>query len=364
MKNRGLGRVYQRKRTTAWWIQYYHRGKLYRESAGSSVRNDAVKLLRRRLAEMGDGRVFAADAEKVTFEDLVQLVLNDYHLQKRRSLDRVEHGLKHLRPFFGQDRAVEISSERIAEYIRQRETAGAKTATIVQELATLRRGFSLAVRVGKLDRRPYFPTIRLQNARTGFFELAEFQALLAALPVYLRPAVECMYLTGWRSRSEVLKLRWSQVDLEIGVVRLEVGTTKNGEGRTFPFSALPRLEALLRGQRESTTALERTQGRVIPWVFHRNGDPIRSFSTAWWYALRAAGITDRVPHDLRRTAVRNLVRAGVPETVAMKLTGHKTRDVFDRYDVTSGRDLREAVEKLAAYHQGNGATRRSVVPLG
>jgi integrase len=270
--------------------------------------------------------------------------------------------LRWLRETFGLDRAVDITSDRISSYIRDRQEAGMAPASVMQEIACLRRMFNLAVRAGKLASRPYIPTIRVQNVRTGFFEADEFEAVHGRLPDYLQPPVEFMYLTGWRSQSEVLTLRWPQVDFERGDVRLEPGSTKNSDAREFPFSALPPLEALLRRQREVTTALEREQNRVIPWVFHHGGEPIRNFAKAWKKATKAACLPGRIPHDFRRTAVRNLVRAGVPETIAMKLTGHKTRSVFDRYDITSGRDLREAVERLAAFH-GSAEPARRVVPV-
>jgi integrase len=351
MKERGFGRIYQRKWTKCLWIQYSYRGKLYRESCGSENHAVAVKLLRKRQAEMGAGKVVGLSVEKTTFDHLVALITDDYRVNQRRSFWRVELSLKHLRGTFGHDRAVDIGTGRISRYIRERQEAGAAPATVVQEIACLRRMLNLAIRAGKLATRPYVPTIRVQNVRTGFFEADEFQAVHERLPDYLQPPLEFMYLTGWRSKSEVLPLRWLQVDFEQGVVRLEPGTTKNSEGREFPFSALPQLEALLRRQRELTTALEREQGRVIPWVFHNQGEPIKHFAKAWKRATKAAGLPGRIPHDFRRTAVRNLVRAGVPEMIAMKLTGHKTRAVFDRYDITSGRDLREAVGKLARFHK-------------
>jgi integrase len=88
-------------------------------------------------------------------------------------------------------------------------------------------------------------------------------------------------------------------------------------------------------------------GVLCPWVFHRDGKPIEAFLTAWATACAAVGVPAKIPHDFRRTAVRNLVRAGVPEQTAMKLTGHKTRSVFDRYDIVNKQDLHDAVGKLA-----------------
>ena len=155
--------------------------------------------------------------------------------------------------------------------------------------------------------------------------------------------------------SEILTLEWRQVDLQAGTITLDPGTTKNDEPRTFVFKWidekqrvqwLDELRDLLRDQRVVTDAIQKQSGKIVRTVFHRNGKPIRSFYTAWENACTAAGCPDRIPHDFRRTAVRNLVRAGVPEAVAMKLTGHKTRSVFERYNVTSVSDLHDAARRL------------------
>ncbi len=128
------------------------------------------------------------------------------------------------------------------------------------------------------------------------------------------------------------------------MVRLEPGTTKNREGRTFPMFS--ELRALLEVQRVYTDRIQRERGCIIPWVFHRNGKPIRSFRRSWKTACKNAGQPGRIPHDFRRSAVRNMVRRGIPERVAMQLTGHKTRSVFERYNIVSEGDLREAGLKL------------------
>src|SRR5262249_28210282 len=128
------------------------------------------------------------------------------------------------------------------------------------------------------------------------------------------------------------------------------GTTKNDEGRIFPFATFPQLADLLRGQRERTTAFERASGRIVPWVFHRGGKSVGSFRKAWVSACAAAGVPGRLFHDLRRTAVRNLERAGVPRSVAMALTGHRTESVFRRYAIVAEGDLAVGVGRLAGLH--------------
>jgi hypothetical protein len=150
----------------------------------------------------------------------------------------------------------------------------------------------------------------------------------------------------WRIRSEVLPLQWRQVDFRAGIVHLEPGTTKNKDGRTFYL--IPELRACLEAQRAATEALQRQTGRIIPWVFHREGTPMKSFWKAWKTACKAAGAPGRIPHDFRRTAVRNLERAGVPRSVAMKMVGHKTEAIYRRYAIVSDADLQDAAKKLAA----------------
>ncbi|MBI3301236.1 MAG: site-specific integrase, partial [Deltaproteobacteria bacterium] len=146
--------------------------------------------------------------------------------------------------------------------------------------------------------------------------------------------------TGWRVQSEILSLTWDRVDLEAGTVRLYRGTTKNKDGRVI---ALPRvLRAILETQWQEHVACYSD----CPFVFHRNGARIKDIRGSWERACREAGLSGKIPHDFRRTAVRNLVRASVPERVAMMITGHKTRDVFDRYDIVSAGDLEEAARRV------------------
>ena len=116
--------------------------------------------------------------------------------------------------------------------------------------------------------------------------------------------------------------------------------------------------------RHDTRALEHEEGTLIPHVFHRRGRPIKSFRKAWANACRRAGLVGMVPHDFRRTAVRNLERAGVPRSVAMKLIGHKTEAMYRRYAIVSPRDLTEGVAKLALLRGSAGESERVVLRFG
>ncbi len=342
---RGQGRVF--RRGELWWIAFSHRGREYRESSKSPNRTDATKLLRRRLGELGIGRFVGPSAERVTIGDLLDLVEADYELKQRRSLKRVRHARIPLLEEFGPGIALEVGLAQLEDYVTRRRRDGAALATIQYELAILRRGFTLAVRRQLLPFRPAFPALRIDNARQGFFERDGLEKVRAALPEAIRNVVTFAYLTGWRVPSEVLPLTWDRVDFTAGVVRLDVRTTKNGAGRTFPFDVLPELAELLRRQRLYTDLFEASGGQAIAYVFQRAGRPVLDFSHAWRKACAAAGLAGRIPHDFRRTAARNLLRAGVPESWAMQLTGHKTAAIFRRYAITNEADLREAVTRLA-----------------
>ena len=355
MGKRGLGSTYRRGET--WWIKYYIRGQEARESSKSSVQADAKELLRTRLNQISNGVSSPRDAEKLTFEDMAAMLEDDYVLNERRSLSRAKQSLAHLRVFFGHSVAADIGSQQVGAYIRHRMTKcepKAKPATVRRELSALRRMFTLAKRHGRVTYSPSFPPIEEHNARTGFFEADQLEAVLAFLPDYLHNPTVFAYLTGWR-RGEIVGLRWANVDFNAQTVRLEPGSTKNGEGRTFPFGTFPELAELLQAQREATTALERESGKIVPHVFHhRAGSPLRDFYGAWRAACRAAGVPGRIFHDLRRTAVRNFERAGVPRSVAMKLTGHKTEAVYRRYAIANEADLSEGVAKLSKLGLGAG----------
>ena len=203
---------------------------------------------------------------------------------------------------------------------------------------------------------PPFPKrLRENNVRKGFFEREEFVAVRTALPDEIKPVVTFAYWTGCR-KGEILDLQWPQVDLGDRVIRLEPGETKNDEPRIIPLA--DELYHMLCMQK----AIRDQKWPACPWVFFRRGDRIKDFRKAWETACKTAGLVDdsgdpaKLFHDLRRTGVRNLVRAGVPERVAMAISGHKTRSVFDRYNIVSERDLHEAARRLNDYIQSRDST--------
>ena len=366
MGTRGLGRVYQpiyrdrrsgeRKSSPTWWIAYSFRGTKHRESSRSTKRQDAVRLLKQRLGEMSRGRFLGPQVERTSFEELATIITDDYTVNGRRSLGRMLTSLSALRKRMGPMLARDITFDRLTSYIAGRLTEGIARATIRNDLAILKRAFRLAEKAGK-SVCPPFPTLRVSNTRAGFFEEDQFRAVLRHLPDEIQPVVTLAYFTGWRIRSEVLPMQWRQVDLSAGTIRLEPGTTKNEEGRFFPFAMHPELVELFKDRRRQTNELQTKKERLISFVFHRNGRPIKDFRKAWTDACQAAGVPGMIPHDFRRTAVRNLERAGVSRSAAMKLTGHKTESVYRRYAIVSEGDLAEGVKKLAAIKEPKGKAR-------
>jgi integrase len=282
-------------------------------------------------------------------------------MNARRSLGRMKTALEHLRPFFRLYRAVEITTDRITTYVVARQESGAAAATINRELAALKRAFRLARRSGRVVDLPHVPMLIENNTRKGFFEIGEFKTVISHLPDDLKPVFETAYITGWRVRSELLTRQKSHVDLQHGWLRLEPGETKNGDGRLFPLT--PGLRMILEGQLVRTRKVERETGEVIPWLFHRDGEPIKGFRRTWITACKKAGVPERIPHDLRRTAVRNLERAGVPRSAAMKMVGHRTESIYRRYAIADEAMLREGAAKLSALHQAEQTQPAMVRPI-
>ncbi len=349
-RDRGSGTIYKpNKNSSIWWFSYWVRGERIAESSKSKNRTDAVKLLQKRLAEIASGKPTGPQVDKTSFEDLAKILIADYEKNRRRSTKRVQRAIENLREFFGDYQATQITSDRISAYEVSRQREGAANATINRELSALKRMFRLGRTARRVAEAPEISMLQEDNARKGFFDRDQFEAVTANLPEDIKPVVEVAYITGWRVASEILTREWKHVDFGSRFLRLEPGETKNRKGRMFAMT--PRLKGVLERQRERTTAIEKATGQIIPWVFHREGKPIRRFDRSWKTACRKAGVPGKLRHDFRRTAVRNLERAGVARSAAKAMVGHLTDSIYNRYAIADEAMLHEGAEKLSVLHE-------------
>jgi integrase len=265
MNKRGFGGIYRRGRI--YWIRYWYRGKAYYESSGSDSEAKATKLLKERIKQMGGGRFIGPNEERLTFDDLAEMLQTDYQINKRRSANVLGFRIAHLKEAFALVRAVDITTDRIRAFVSARQSAGASNATINRDLAALKRAFTLAVQAKRLAQTPHIPLLDEDNARQGFVERADFVALRQQLPDQLRDAVSFLYLTGWRL-GEMKSLEWRDVDFGGGVVRLRPENSKNKDSRELHFSRFPELSDIL-------TRAHARRRFDCPFVFHRAGKQTR-----------------------------------------------------------------------------------------
>ncbi len=326
-------------------IKYYRDSQALYEPTDCTTKDDAKDIIKLREADIVQGVPVSPKMGRVKLSELLQAVVDDYEANERRTTNDVKMRIKrHLTPFFGNSRASVITTAHIRKFMLKRKDEEASNAEINRELAVLSRAFNLGLEDGKIMMKPKVPRLRENNVRKGYFETPQFEAVRRNLPEDLQPVVTFAFLTGWRTRSEVQTLQWSQVNFKHRRVYLEPGTTKNSEARWFPFTT--ELEGILLEQKRKTDDLKREKGIICPFVFHRNGKPIKSFYKTWRTACKLAGVPGRIMHDFRRTAIRNIDRRGITQAVGMKLTGHKTPSVYQRYNIVSDSDLEEAAGRL------------------
>jgi len=382
--HRPRGSVYRRPDSPYWYIAYSANGRKIRENTHLLKHKAAKKLLDSRLGAVANGDVLPVDVGKTTVGELLELVRTDYNVNTLKSLDTALRRIHlHLAPFFyvvsDQDgkyasgmKATQVTSDLINRYVVARQQAGASNGTVNRELSVLRRGFSLAMMATppKVLRCPNFPRLKESAPRKGFLEDSQYHAIAQACPeLWFRSMVEVARTYGWRS-AELKQLRCEQVDLASRTIRLNAGSTKNDDGRLVVMTDAVHtlLSECVRGKKGDAYVFTR-----------RNGKPVRDFRTTWRRACVAAGVgrwicpacegqqvlnagqcpgckrawevherryAGAIFHDWRRTGVRAMVRRGIPERVAMTISGHRTRSVFDRYNITSEADLRDAARKM------------------
>lgn len=366
-----MGCIY--KRGNIYWIKYYRNGKPFRESTRSRKEPDAKRLLKKREGEISQGKLPGIYYDRIRFDELAEDFLRDYQINNKKSFARAEYSVRNLMAEFEGTRVPDITTDRIKQFITIRMESrcnacgetflalgtvrcpqcgkndlmqGAANSTINRDLSALKRILHLGAQQTppKVDRVPYIPLLKENNTRKGFLEHGEFLALRDALPDHLKGVATFGYKVGWRV-SEITNLTWNRVDIEQGIVRLEAGETKNDDARTIY------LDDELKEVFQKQWAVRKEKGILLPYIFLNNErkDRVKRFDKAWKKACEDAGIGVRLFHDLRRTAVRNMVRAGIPERVAMMISGHKTRSVFDRYNIVNDQDLKLAAQKQEAY---------------
>ena len=336
---KGNGRVFQRG--PIWWIAYYDNGRERRESSRSRERKEAVMLLRQRLVEVATGTVQARTPKRtraVMMHDLFDLVENSFQLNGRTSPTNGACLLR-MRKHFGRYAVAACTGLAISHYMATRQRAGRKAGTINREMAVLKVAFRLGYENDLVTRVPVIKRLPELGVRNEFFTRAEIDALLPHLPEHLRDVVLFGFLTGWR-RGEIIGLRWNNVDRVEAVIRLEPGQNKSRDVRVLALQG--ELAALIERRWQA-----RQMGRLVALhVFHRDGRPLAPFHHAWLAACRRAGLGRRWFHSLRRSAARNMSLEGIPEKVIMSIMGHKTRVMFDRYNIVTEADQRAYARRL------------------
>jgi integrase len=332
-------------RGNRWWLSYSQNGKRFFESAGAGkTKTQAQALLKRRLAQLETGDHITPRDRRVTVLSLWQDFIREKEIHRQDTQNPQIRWQKRLCAVFGHLRASQVTTDLLKRYVQAQREAGYKDATINRDLADLKRAFTLGHKSTprKVAQVPQFPMMREDNVRTGFIEDAQYEALAHHAPeLWLRTLLALAYNFGWR-RGELLALRVDQVNLLEKTVSIWRGKShsKSGEPRRAHFGDLEDVNSLLRACVEGK--------KPTDYVLTRDGVPVRDFRKAWHNLVKAAGLGDTLFHDLRRSAVRNLIRRGVPQKTEMLISGHKTASVFDRYNIVTDDDLRDAMRKLAA----------------
>jgi integrase len=330
----GFGSIY--RRGARWAVEFWKGGVQHRECARTTSEQEAIAHLRRRVEESSQGKYVSPRAGRVTVADLLKLVTADYATAGNRSARTLKYRVAALTSELGHLRATKVSRSAVEAYKAKRLSDGRAKATINRELACLRRAYKLAERshppLISASSVPSIELYREDNVRQALLDHTDYVALLAHLPAPTDDAVTFAYLTAW-SRAEVLGLTWREVDRAHGLIILPSTRSKHGEPRELPLS--PALSALIEKRWQARLVSGPSGPRVCERVFHRDGEPVRDFRSAWWKASHAIGKPGLLFRDLRRAALTNLVQSGVTEQVSMRISGHRTPSVFRRYRIVS-----------------------------
>ena len=345
-RERGTGSIFHNG-SAVWWIKFYVRGIPKRESSHSADLAVAKKLLRRRLAEV-ETKTFTMRTN-VRIDELIADVFAEYNRKRRKTLRDIKmRWEKHLQPFFTRMRADDLNSDMLQRYCARREAEGAIGPTINRELAVLKHAFHLAMKwtPPKVRSCPVFLMYTESDPRTGFLDDKEYVKLASEcdkVGLWLRALLAVAYNFAFR-KGELLSMRVRQIDL--ADLTIQLYDTKNGD---------PRNVKMFKGSEVATLLTACVVGKQPDdYVFTRKKNkPVKGFRRIWKTVCENAGRPDLLFHDLRRSGVRNLIRAGVYQSVAMKISGHRTNSVFERYNIIDDADLAEAARKLDEKQKSN-----------
>lgn len=319
-------------------------GKIIRKSTNTGNKTLARQVEKELTERLIKGQ-WSSEANKLTFESMARDIETDYIINKRKSGGTLKTYLKSLSKFFGDMKAQGITEAAVKDYKLKKLEEGLSNDGINGQLIILRRMLNLAKDNKKLHSVPKI-TLLKGKVRLGYFTHDEFLALRGYLPDYLKVLVTLAYHTGMR-KSEMLGLQWNQVDLINGKISLTAEQTKNETPRVI----------YLRGELLEAMTMQRNwvlqNFPNCPYVFTYSGDRLYYIKRQWKNALEQAGLEGKKLHDFRRTALTNMTRAGIPQIIAQKISGHKTESVFRRYNIVNESDLENAAEIMANY-QGKG----------
>jgi integrase len=342
--------IYQ-KHGKIWTMDFVFNGRRYQQSTKTENKRVAEDIERAFRTNLARGEVGIEEKPKravSTVAALLEDLQKDYELRGKAS-DKNLSVVRVVNKAFGSRRADTLNSEDLTAYVERKLKAKSKPRTVNNHLQVLASAYKLA----KLPA-PAFQPLPVNNARQGFFTEEEMERLCGCLPEDLVDFCRFAYLTGMRL-GEIRKLKWSYE--QEGLLKIPGVDTKNRSPRTIAIEG--GIAPIIERRRKARLS----HGVLTDHIFHRQGKPVGIFRRAWIKACSEAGIPGRLFHDFRRVAVRNLVRAGVPQSVAMAISGHKTISVFQRYNITDEQDLRNAMKLLEDYRNAE-AEKRKVVSIG
>lgn len=332
----------EKRLTSAWYIRYYVEGKPITVPSGTEDHDEAVVLLRQKMAGVARQEQYSDLPERVRMGQLFDLILEFNRMKGRRSAYDVERKIEsRLRPYFGDMKAQAVTSAVLRKYIadRKRERPAPQNASINRELAYVRRALRLGAQQDPplVLRVPHFEMLPEDNVREGTLSHDKYRAVRDLLPPYARIAFVLAYHTGAR-KGELRQIRKDKIDFKAGRIELRRRTTKSGRPRYLPIYGDMQAEI------EMAIA---SSDPSCPFLIQRDGRSVGDFEKAWKTACAAANVPGTLFHDLRRTALTNMIEAGLSEKEAMEISGHITRSVFDRYHIVSERRLRLMADKLS-----------------